>query len=233
MRSGRILILVILLSVLAAGCVSSEIKTGSPEEYELPGLDNTTIFYLNRSVIQVVDSVTNATEVKIPVEDSGEMNFRSPVVVDSSGNDVIFNVSKETSFGRTYARFDFDVPFSGFIAFTQSDGQGFSRPLTKNGSVRIVLPVDYTTGTRLLGITSPEPDSIITDDWGREVLIWENPYPEHKEIKVNYYHKGAPAALLYFLVFLLIAALIIYSYYKFSMTALRKKREMMEKGVKE
>lgn len=112
MRSGRILILVILLSVLAAGCVSSEIKTGSPEEYELPGLDNTTIFYLNRSVIQVVDSVTNATEVKIPVEDSGEMNFRSPVVVDSSGNDVIFNVSKETSFGRTYARFDFDAPFS-------------------------------------------------------------------------------------------------------------------------
>ncbi len=233
MRSDRILILVILLSVLAAGCVSSEIKPGNPEEYELPGLDNTTIFYLNGSAIQVVDSVNNATEVKIPIGDSGEMNFKNPVVVDSSGNDITFNVSKETSFGRSYARFDFGSPFSGFIAFTQSDGQDFSRELTKNGSVRVVLPVDHTTGTRFLGITQPEPDNIITDDWGREVLIWENPYPEHEKISVKYYHKGAPAALLYFLVFLLIAALIIYSYYKLSMMALRKKREMMEKGVKE
>ncbi len=230
MKSYFIIILFLILSI---GCISPQIQPGNPADYELPGIDNTTIYYLNGSSIKVVESVINSTSFRIdPGENGEEINLKNPVAQDYSGENVTFNISREVSFGRSYIYFDFDTPFSGFIAYTQSDGQDFVRTITKNGSVRIVLPVNFTTGSRLLGIAQPDPDNVTSDAYGREVLIWDNPYPEHGKISVNYYYKNSAGMLSYFGIFLLMAALLIWSYYYFSIRALKKKRARLEKGIK-
>ncbi len=227
-----LVLILLLLSVLAAGCISPAIQKGSREEYELPGINNTTIFYLNVSSMQIIENVVNTTSTRLVIGEDGEMDFRNVVAVDYSGNNVSFNVSKEVVLGRSYVRFDFNTPFSGYVAYTQSGSQDFSRMLTKNGSVRVVLPANFTTGNRFLGITQPEPDNITFDSEGKEVLIWENPYPEHKNIYVKYYHKSAPMMLFYFFILFSIAAILIWGYYYLSLSALRKKHEWLEKGIR-
>ncbi len=220
----------ILLLIFVSGCISSEVPAGAPGQYELPGIDNTTIYYLNGSTVKVVDSVANETTIKYMLDDSGESNFKDPVAVNSSGNNVSFNVTSEPIFGRSYIRFDFSSEFSGFVAFTQSDGQDFIRMTVKNRSVRVVLPPDHTTGSRFLGIPNPEPDNITIDTPGREVLIWNDPYPF--QISVKYYHRSAPTMLAYFSVLLIICVSLISGYYYLTIRSLRKKRNMIDKGFK-
>lgn len=225
------LFLTVLVFAFFSGCIATEPEAGRLEEYELPGLNNTTIFYLNSSMIQVIESAVNETSVKFVLDETGEMNFRNPVAVNHSGKNISFTISREPIFGKTYVRFDFDSRFSGFIAYTQPGGQDFMRSLIKNGSVRVVLPVNFTTGSRFLGIAQPKPDNITIDTSGREVLIWDAPYPEHNRIEVKYYHKSAPRALLYFFVMLFLGFIAVYGYYYLSIRGLRKKRERMEKGI--
>lgn len=220
--------LFILFSVLASGCISPEVKMGNIEDYELPGIENTTIFYLNISSVQVVESVVNASSARVYTGDVE--NFRAPVAVDYSGKNVSFNVSEEFILGKSYARFDFSMPFSGFVAFTQRGGQDFTYPLTKSGSVRAVLPLNYTS-VSFMGIALPEPDNITTDAKGREVIIWENPYPE-KAIRVKYLHRDAPTLVFYFFFSLFIAAVLVFGYYYTSLKALKKKRIKMEKDIR-
>jgi hypothetical protein len=222
--------LIILLFFLVAGCISSEVPAGAPGQYELPGIDNTTIYYLNASSVKVVDSVNNETTIKYMLDDTTEMNFRDPVAVNYSGNNVSFNVISEPIFGRSYIRFDFSSEFSGFVAFTQKDGQDFTRTTRENRSVRVVLPSDHTTGSRFLGVSNPEPDNVTTDALGREVLIWDNPYPY--QISVKYYQRGAPTLFFYFSVILVICVVVISGYYYFTIRALRKKRGGIENTLK-
>jgi hypothetical protein len=222
--------LIILLFFLAAGCISSEVPTGSPGQYELPGIDNTTIYYLNSSTVKVVDSVTNETTIKFMLDDTSEMNFKDPVAVNLSGKNVSFNVISEPIFGRSYIRFDFSSEFSGFVAFTQSDGQDFTRMTRENRSVRVVLPPGHTTGSKFLGVANPEPDNITTDALGREVLIWEKPYPF--QISVKYYQRSAPMLFFYFSIILVICVVMISGYYYFTIRALKKKRGVIEKKFK-
>jgi len=87
--------LIILLFILVAGCISSEVQAGAPGQYELPGIDNTTIYYLNASTVKVVDSASNETTIKYMLDDSSETNFRDPVAVNSSGKNVSFNFWKK------------------------------------------------------------------------------------------------------------------------------------------
>ncbi|MFZ2411336.1 MAG: DUF5803 family protein [Candidatus Methanoperedens sp.] len=223
---------IILLSVLAGGCISPSIQAGNPSEYELLGLENTTVFYLNFSSVQVVDNVVNSTSVAFILMDKTEANFRNPVAVDHSGKNVSFNVSKEVIFGKVFARFDFNMPFSGFVAFTESGSQDFNYLLTKNGSIRVVLPVNYTASSTFLGVSQPKPDNITNDASGREVLVWEKPYPGHKSIRVKYSHKDAPSLLFYFLFSLFIFAVMVMGYYYFSLNALKKKRTLIERDVR-
>ncbi len=221
---------IILLFFFTAGCVESEVQPGAPGQYELPGIPNTTIYYLNGTLVKVVDSVANQTAVRYMLEDSSEMSFRDPVAVNYSGQNVSFNVTSEPIFGRSYIRFDFSSEFSGFVAFTQSDGTDFMRMTSENRSVRVILPQGYTTGSRFLGIPSPEPDNITSDSLGREVLIWEKPYPF--QISVKYFQKGAPVLMLYFSIILLICVSAITLYYFFTIRALRKKRGAIENIIK-
>lgn len=225
-------LLLILLSFLAAGCISPAIQTGTPSQYELPGLENTTIFYLNFSSVEVVDNVVNSTSAAFILMDRTDANFRNPVAVDYSGKNVSFNVSKDVIFGKNFARFEFDSPFSGFVAFTESGSQDFNYLLTKNGSIRVVLPVNYTAGSTFLGVSQPKPDNITNDVSGREVLAWEKPYPGHKSIRVKYSHKDAPTLLFYFFFSLFIFAVMVMGYYYFSLNALKKKRTLIERDVR-
>ncbi len=222
--------LIILLFFLAAGCISSEVPAGAPGQYELPGIENTTIYYLNASSVKVVDSVNNETTIKYMLDDATEMNFRDPVAVNYSGNNVSFNVTSEPIFGRSYIRFDFSSEFSGFVAFTQKDGQDFARTTRENRSVRVVLPFGHTTGSRFLGVANPEPDNVTTDALGREVLIWDNPYPY--QISVKYYQRSAPTLFFYFSVIIVICVVVISAYYYFTIRALKRKRGEIEKKFK-
>jgi len=226
----KVWFLIILLFFLAAGCISSEVPAGAPGQYELPGIDDTTIYYLNASSVKVVDSVSNETTIKYMLDDTTEMNFKDPVAVNSSGNNVSINVTSEPIFGRSYIRFDFNSEFSGFVAFTQSDGQDFTRMAEENKSVRVVLPSGHTTGSRFLGVSNPEPDNVTTDALGREVLIWDNPYPY--QISVKYYQRSAPTLFFYFSVILVISVVVVSGYYYFIIRALKKKREVIEKKFK-
>lgn len=223
----------IVLALFAAGCISPEIEKGTPEEYELLGLQNTTVFYLNGSFIQVVEHINNMTSVRIVTGEAIEFDIKHPVAVNYSGANVFFKVSQEKASGKSFARFDFEAPFNGYVAFTQPDGQDFSRPLLQSGAVMVVLPPNFTTGSRFLGIARPEPDTITLDRAGREVLIWDNPYPEFTSISVKYYHESAPRVLAYFFLFLFLCALLILVHYRKSMHDLRKKRKIIhQKGRK-
>lgn len=225
-------ILFSLVLFLIAGCVAPEIQAGTPSEYELPGIENATVFYLNFSSVQVVDNVVNSTSVAFILMDKTEANFRNPVAVDYSGKNASFNVSKEVIFGKVVARYDFNTPFSGFVAFTESGSRDFNYLLAKNGSIRVVLPVNYTAASPYLGVLQPKPDNITDDASGREVLVWQNPYPAHKSIRVKYTHKYAPSLLFYFFFTLFILAVMVMGYYYFSLNALKKKRAVIEKDVR-
>ncbi len=220
----------ILLFVFAAGCITSEVPAGIPGQYELPGIANTTIYYLNGSTVKVVDSVINETTVRYIMDDGGESNFKDPVAVNSSGMNISFNVTSEPIFGRRYIRIDFSSVFSGYVAFTQSDGQDFIRTTVENKSVRVVLPPGYTTGSRFLGIPNPEPDNITVDTPGRHVLIWNDPYPF--QISVKYYNEGALMLLYYFSIVLIISFALICLYYYLTIRSLKKKRNLIEKSSK-
>ncbi|MDO8724454.1 MAG: DUF5803 family protein [Candidatus Methanoperedens sp.] len=221
---------ILLLSIFTAGCITSEVPAGAPGMYELPGIDNSTIYYLNASSVKVVDSVSNETTIKYMLDDSTETNFKDPVAVNYSGMNVTFNVTSEPIMGRSYIRFDFSSEFSGFVAFTQSDGLDFARTTKENTSVRVVLPPGHTTGSRYLGIPTPEPDNVTTDAMGREVLIWQNPYPY--QISVKYYQKDAPVLMYYFSIIMILCVVVISGYYYLSIRSLRKKRGGIENTLK-
>jgi len=229
---SRSLFILVLLSVLVAGCIAPEIQSGNPAEYELPGLNNTTIFYLNFSYMQVVENVINTSSVDFIILDNNEMNFRDPVAVDYSGNNVSFNVSTVIIFGKVFAHFDFASPFSGFVASTQSIGEDFNYPVMKNDTIRVVLPPNYTASSRFLGVAMPVPDNITLDAKGREVLTWDNPYPENKTIRVKYYQKNTPTLLFYFFFTLLICFILVLAYYYRNISELKKKRTLLEKDIR-
>ncbi len=218
----------LLLLVLAAGCIAPEINKGNPSQYELPGLINTTIIYLNISSVEIVDNVMNSTSDGFFI--TGDEMSLDPVAVDYSGKNVSFNVSTELVQGKDFANFSFNTTFSGYVAITQPGSQDFTYLQTKNDTVWAVLPVNYTVRS-FFGITEPNPDNVTFDRSGREVIIWNNTHPE-ETIRVKYEDKNAPWLLFYFLVLLFLFAAIILGYYYLSLSALKKKRVMMEKDVR-
>ena len=225
----KLIIALVMFSVLAAGCISPDIKTGDPSQYELPGLENTTIFYLNLSFTHVIDNVINQTSVDYRIEDTIQ-TFRHPVAVDYSGNNASVNVTVKTILGRNYAHFNFSTNFSGFVAYTMPGGQDFTYIPTGNGTIRVVLPENFTAGTMFLGYIQPDPDNITQDSKGREVLIWRN--ITGQKVRVRYHHRDTTKLLLYMFGFLVLCAVIVWGYYYFSISALKKKRKMLENMIR-
>jgi hypothetical protein len=226
------LFLGILLLILVSGCVNPQIEAGNPAEYELPGLNNTTVFYLTDSSVQVVENVVNQTSVDFIINGNPETNFRNPVAVDYSGKNVSFNASQGPVLGENYIQMNFSSPFSGWVAYTQAGGGDFIYPITKNGTIRVVLPLNYTATSKILGLIQPPPDNITQDASGREVIIWEKPTPDNGTITVKYQLKDAPTLLSYFLFVLFIFFIFVMSYYLWSINELKKKRILMEKDIR-
>jgi hypothetical protein len=225
----KFVLILILLLVFLQGCISPTVKTGDPSRYELPGLANTTIFYLNISSVQVIYNVVDRKSVDYRIEDSIQ-TFRYPVAVDYSGNNVSMNVSIISIMAKNYAHFNFSSNFSGFVAFTMPGGQDFTYFPVDNGTIRIVLPKNFTAGTIFLGYVQPKPDNITQDSSGREVLIWNN--PQNNKIRVRYHQNDTPVMLMYLFGSLLICAVIVWGYYYYGIYALKKKREMLEKTLR-
>ncbi len=226
------LFLGILLLILVSGCVNPQIETGNPAEYELPGLNNTTVFYLTDSSIQIVENVVNQTSVDIIINGNPETNFRNPVAVDYSGKNVSFNTSIGPVLGENYVQLNFSSPFSGWIAYTQPGGGDFTYPITKNGTIRLVLPLNYTATSKFLGLIQPPPDNITQDASGREVITWEKPNPGNETITVKYQLKDVPTLLAYFFFVLFIFFIVVMGYYMWNINELKKKRILMEKDIR-
>ncbi|MCZ7384674.1 MAG: DUF5803 family protein [Candidatus Methanoperedens sp.] len=226
------LILGILLLILVSGCVYPQIEAGNPAEYELPGLKNTTVFYLTDSSVQVVENVVNQTSVDFIINGNPDTNFRNPVAVDYSGKNVTFNASMGPVLGKSYIEMNFSSPFSGWVAYTQPGGGDFIYPITKNGTIRVVLPLNYTATSKFLGLIQPPPDNITQDASGREVIIWEKPNPEDGQITVKYQLKDSPTLLFYFFFVLFIFFIFIMGYYMWNINELKKKRILMEKDIR-
>ena len=89
----------ILLLVLLQGCISPQVKTGDISRYELPGLNNTTIFYLNVSSTQVIENINDRITFDYQITDN-IATFKNPVAVDNSRNNASVNVSIITIMGR-------------------------------------------------------------------------------------------------------------------------------------
>jgi hypothetical protein len=225
----RSVLFLLLLLVLMEGCINPQVKTGNPARYELPGLNNTTIFYLNVSSTQVIENINNRTSFDYQIVDN-IATFKDPVAVDYSGNNASVNVSIISMLGRNYAHFNFSSNFSGYVAYSVPGGQDFSYSSPINKTIRVVLPVNYTAGTMFLGYIQPKPDNITQDSSGREVIIWNNASGEN--IRVKYNQKEMTQLLIYFAGFLLISAIIIWGYYKYSISAIQKKRKMLEKDIR-
>jgi len=225
----RPVIFLLLFFVLLQGCINPEVKTGNPSRYELPGLNNTTIFYLNLSSTQVIENINDSMSYDYLITDN-VATFRDPVVVDYSGNNASVNISIITSLGRNYAHFNFSTNFSGFVGYSVPGGQDFSYFSPVNRTIRVVLPVNYTSGTMFLGYIQPKPDNITHDPSGREVLIWNNATREN--IRVKYHHKDNTELLIYFVGFLLLCTILIWGYYKYSISAIQKKLKKLEKDIR-
>ncbi|MCZ7382599.1 MAG: DUF5803 family protein [Candidatus Methanoperedens sp.] len=226
------LFLGILLLILVSGCVNPQIEAGNPAEYELPGLNNTTVFYLSDSSVQVVENVVNQTSVDFIINGNPDTNFRNPVAVDYSGKNVSFNASMGPVLGKSYIQMSFSSPFSGWVAYTQPGGGDFIYPITKNGTIRVVLPLNYTATSKFLGLIQPPQYNITQDSSGREVIIWEKPNPEDGQITVKYQHKDAPTLLSYFFFSLFIFFIFVMGYYMWNINELKKKRIHMEKDIR-
>jgi len=225
----RSVFFLLLLLVLMEGCINPQVQTGDPSRYELPGLNNTTIFYLNLSSTQVVENINDSSFFDYQILDNIN-TFKNPVAVDYSGKNASVNVSIITTFGRNYAHFNFSSNFSGYVAYTVPGGQDFTYYPPLNQTIRVVLPVNYTAGTMFLGYIQPKPDNITKDSSGREVIIWNNASQE--KIRVKYNYKENTELLVYFIGFLLICTIIIWGYYKYSISAIQKKLKMLEKDIR-
>lgn len=223
------ILIMILLIVIAGGCISPSVEMGDPSRYEFPGLENTTIFFLNISSVKVIDNINDTNSINYLITDNIQ-SFRYPAAVDYSGKNVSVNVSVMTIMGKNYANFNFSSNFSGFIAYSLPGTQDFTYLPAANTTVRIVLPNNFTARTMFMGYVQPEPDNVTQDSYQREVITWNN--TQREKIRVKYHHKDTPRLLLYLLGSLFISAFIIWSYYQFSIKMLVNKRKMLEKDIR-
>ena len=144
------------------------------------------------------------------------------------GKMTVVNTSYSFWRGDNIYRVDFEKRVTGNLVYTVPHlGQQFILPLRDNGSVRLILPLGYTTGDRILGIARPDPDKV-TVDKNETVLTWNN--PPGQVIEVDYYKVSAPDALKrIFALLAIMAAILLLEYY----ASIRKLRTISREAEKE
>ncbi|HIH44789.1 MAG TPA: hypothetical protein HA257_06900, partial [Candidatus Methanoperedenaceae archaeon] len=219
-----IAVTLILLLALASGCIETVPQatnlTGDPGSYELAWLSNYTTFYVNLTLIKVVHTAVNTTHLNVSLESqTGPIEIYDVVVVDYYKDPISFdrarrfadirithdpsitnvsNAAFETKIDARMLYINISSPVTGFIAYSESaQPRTFAQMIESEESVRVVLPAGYTTGNKLLGAANPPPDYVAEDSEGREVLIWNSPYPDTRFITVDYYPDWIPGAFMY------------------------------------
>lgn len=230
----------VLIAISIAGCLAP--LNSSKPEYEFWGLGtNSTTFYLDTD-IKTIHAINNTSTFEVEISDfSGfqdSYGIENIMAVGYYGAyqgsliNLTYNASKEIRRGKKYLRFSFEQQVTGFLVYTEaSQQQEFTRTLSREGEVRIVLPENYTTGNLFLGIARPPPDSIQVNK-SRDVLMWDSPYPTYKSISVKYYPEWAPLALGFFALFLSLCALAFGAYYYYGIETLKKRRKEIERDVR-
>jgi hypothetical protein len=167
---------------------------------------NGTTYKLSLSDIEVARPF-NGSNINLTLHDRAE----NISLISADGNRTGVNSTYSFWAGEYIYRIHFDHNVKGELVYTiPHRGQQFILPLHDNSSVRVVLPPGYTTGDRILGIASPSPDEIKTDENGT-VLTWNS--PQSQAIDVGYYKVNAPVALKrIFALLAAIAALLLIEY---------------------
>jgi hypothetical protein len=183
---------------------------------------NGTTYRLNLTHVEVTQPV-NASSYNLTLG----VRTENVSLLDANQSAVAINVSEEFWRGDYIYRIAFGRQVTGDLVYSyRSSGQQFGVALDRTGPVRVVLPEGYATGDRILGIARPDPDRVLAEANGTQ-LIWLN-MTEGQIIEVNFYKEKAPAALQRIFLIIGAAAVIILIEHYFSMRRLRSIREKSE-----
>ncbi|WNY26344.1 DUF5803 family protein [Methanolapillus ohkumae] len=151
-------------------------------------------------------------------EESLKQIYENPVPADIS------YTLKKTNSG---ANIESDQNFSGILLYTLVQSSGENTVLVNDNAkaVQITLPAGTTTGNRLLGVASPEPDAVLTGETGQEIFQWNAP---KGKVSVKYYNENAPMYMIFVGIALVLVILAIYFYYRNQIQKLKKITESVD-----
>jgi|GEM_PF-2182300 len=229
----RLAVFVAILFLSASGCMQSD-SSPKPEEYIFNYTDcNSTTYYISEASVETVYVVHDTTTLEImregtAVSSTPEAELSNVVVVNraDTANPLQYNISSHVARGKRHVVIEFPAS-TDFVAYTEMlAGNELARP-TSDGPVRVYLPEGYATGSLLLGTPRPSPEQRFEDDSGRTVLEWNG--SNVSAFSVAYYNESAPMVLTVIFTILGGAGIVILTYFKLKITALQKKREMIER----
>ncbi|WP_318786151.1 DUF5803 family protein [Methanimicrococcus hacksteinii] len=216
-------------------------------------VDSGTYFVSNTPATKVVLFVNNQNEISL-LRDSGLLSFDAPVfehiyfitaententenTEDFSAtpegikalieNPVLTDVSYTLKDAKNSPTLKLEENFTGVLVYTFIPQSGGTSVLIndKADAVQVILPEGMTTGNRIIGKASPNPDSAETDGEGRNVLKWNNPIGN---ISVKYYSEKAPLYLIIAFSALIAAIALVYLWYRYQIKKLHKITELID-----
>ncbi len=206
MKAAAIVVLMLLLLIPTAASHTTE-------------YDGATIIDLsiNRAVVEqpVSGMVFNITAIS---------RIENITVVNNSE---VVNCRIDESFWRGIYRYAIasEENVVGYLRFESPlRGQHFISPVLLNGTVVVVLPAGYTTGSRALGI--PRPGSYEIREENRTLVIWR--MEREGIVEVSFYKKDAPQILAYFFLLLLAGGIYLAAGYYYS----SKQLESIRRGTR-
>ncbi|MDR0767036.1 MAG: DUF5803 family protein [Methanosarcinales archaeon] len=193
------------------------------------------------SAVQVIRLISNQKEVSL-LRDTNLFSFEAPGFTDiyfitaedfenftitREGIDMLLenpalaNPDYTLRSARSSSTIEFEENFTGVLVYTLRPHMGSTSITVNDGAVaiQIILPDGLTTGNRIIGTASPNPDSFEEDEYGRNVLRWNNPL---SSVSVNYYNENAPFYLLISFSALMGAVIAVYLWYRYQTKKLRR-----------
>jgi hypothetical protein len=209
---------VLFILMLALICATGAIGLSYAEEF------NGTTYNVSLSDMEVARAINNSSIDMVLHE---KVNNISLLTLDGKRTELN---SSYTFWGGDYT---YSINFSrrvvGHLVYKlHHKGQLLLLSIDGDGPVRVILPLGYTTGDRILGIARPTPDNVSIDN-NQTVLIWQNP---GSLIEVGYYKENAPSSLKRIFVLLVVMAIILLLEYYASIRKLRAISRQAEKELK-
>lgn len=175
-------------------------------------------------------------EVVQPI-DASRLNLTLPEkavnmsLLDSEGKNIGLKESYAFWKGNYIYSLIFDKHVSGKLIYAlPHQGQKLVLPITENKDIRVILPPGYTTGDRLFGIASPDPDNIKIDKDVTE-LTWLKASAD-ETISISYYKSNAPEIVRIVFTMIAAASLVLFAEYYASIRRLRSIRKKGDGNMK-